>query len=207
MFLYAAVVFGVSLIGAAFILQRDLASNTKEKSPVPIVTEVSVEKEDVIQINEPLFTMALPVDWKQSNRVQASYANYYEWRSTKQGANDRTLRLHIDIMPSSYKLTRMLPLMIDGSKFLTGNVSGNCLNFATDTGENRSSNAPVEAKWENVTFVCDPISANQTIGTGTAENGIAAKVGRHTYFFYYEDHNIRPDDQILISAVRSFVAR
>ena len=53
----------------------------------------------------------------------------------------------------------------------------------------------------------DPISANQTIGTGTVQSGIAAKIGQHKYFFYYEDHNIRPDDKILQDALRSFVAR
>lgn len=207
--LHAAVVLGAALIGVALILQRDLATSTQEKTTVPIVTEVGEEKQDVININEPLFTMELPADWVLTNRVQESYANYYEWRSTKQGGDDRRLLLHIDIMPPSYKLTRLQPLTVNGNGFTLGNISGHCIEFAKDVDNVRraQSNAPVEVKWENVFFICDPIEANQTVGTGTAEGGIAAKIGRHSYFFYWEDHNIRPDDKILQDALRSFRAR
>src|SRR5690606_5693027 len=119
------------------------------------------------------------------------------------------LLLHIDVMPASYKITRIQPLVVSGNGFNLGNLSGHCISFAKDADAVRQSqgNAPVEAKWEDVLFMCDPIEANQTIGTGTAEGGIAAKIGKHKFFFYYEDHNIRPDDRILQNALRSFRAR
>lgn len=206
-FLKTAFVFGVALIAAAWILHKDLTSTTDERTTVPIITEVAGAKDEVILINEPAFVMELPADWKQTNRVTENYANFYEWRSTKKGANDRRLQLHIDIMPKSYKLVRMQPLTASGNKFILGNISGNCMDFATKTGEERSSNAPVEAKWEGVRFICDPINANQTIGTGTVEGGITAKLGGHTFYFYFEDHNIRPDDKILQNALSSFRAK
>lgn len=208
-FVYTAFLFAAGLVIAAYILHKDLASRTEEKSPVPIITEIGQKKEDIILMNEGTFTFELPADWQKVNRVQNRVANYYEWRSTKKGGDDRLLRLHVDVMPPSYKVTRMLPLLPNGSGFTVGNVSGNCVNFATAAGgsERSDRNAPVEAKWEGVVFVCDPISANQTIGTGTQETGIAAKAGGHTYFFYFEDHNIRPDDSILINAVKSFSSR
>lgn len=205
-YLYTAITFGVALIVAAFILQNDLASKTQEKTTVPIVTEVGNEKQDMMLINEPLFTMELPSDWEQTNRVQESYANFYEWHSTVRGGDDRRLELHIDIMPQERKYVRLQPLTINGNKFNLGNLSGDCADFATNVAAAQSS-APAEAKWEGSTFLCDPISANQTIGTGTVQTGIGAKIGQHRYFFYYEDHNIRPDDKILQDALRSFVAR
>lgn len=207
--LHAAVVLSAALIVVALILQRDLSTSTDEKTTVPIITEVGEKKQDLIKINEPLFTMELPADWVLKKRVQESYVNFYEWNATKQGGNDRRLLLHIDIMPSSYKLTRLQPLTVNGNGFSLGNISGHCIEFAKDasTVQRAQSNAPVEAKWENVLFLCDPIKANQTVGTGTAEGGIAAKVGRHSFFFYYEDHNIRPDDKILQDVLRSFRAR
>lgn len=191
---------------AALILQNDLTTSTDEKTTVPIVTQIEEEKDNTVSIDEPLFTLELPEDWKQTNRVQERYANYYEWRATKQGADNRTIRLHIDILPPTYKVVRMQPLTPSENKFLVGELSGNCINFASDagTGQRASGNAPVEAKWENITFMCDPISNNQTIGTGTEASGIAAKLGGHNYFFYYEDHNIRPDDRIFQDALRSF---
>ena len=205
-FLKTAFVLGIALIVVAIILRRDLSTSTKEKTTVPIVTEVGEVKGDVIKINEPLFVMELPADWSQTDRKNESYANYYEWHSSKKGGNDRRLLLHIDIMPTSYKITRLLPLIVSVNKFNQGNISGHCVNFAT-AAVNNGSNAPVEAKWEGVTFVCDPIEANQTVGTGLAADGIGAKLGTHRFFFYYEDHNIRPDDKILQDAVRSFQAK
>lgn len=207
-FLYAAFILGLSLVIIALVLQKDLATDTKERTTVPIITEVSEQKEDVININEPLFSMQLPADWIETKEVHEHYANFYEWHSTKQGGNDRRLLLHIDILPKSYKLTRLLPLTVNGNKFNLGTLSIHCAEFATNAGSrDKDNNAPVEAKWENVSFVCDPIEANQTIGTGTVDGGIGAKIGGHTYFFYYEDHNIRPDDKILQNAIRSFQAK
>lgn len=206
--LHAAVLLGVSLIVVAWILHKDLATSTEKKTTVPIVTNVNEEKKDIITITEPLFSLELPSDWKQTNRVQSRMANYYEWTSTKAGADNRRLLLHIDTMPQSYKITRLQPVSVSGGKLNLGNISDNCVNFVTSQG---SSNAPVQARWENVTFTCDPIINNQTVGTGSEEGGIATAVsgssGVHTYFFYYEDHNIRPDNTILTDILKSFTVR
>lgn len=208
-YLNAAVILGVALIIAALILQKDLATNSDERTTVPIITEVKSDKEEKQLINEPLFTMELPSDWRQTNRVQESYANYYEWASGDNAGGGRRLLLHINIMPGDYKLVRMLPLTPDGNSFIVGNISGNCINFAKDAGtrQRAQGNEPVEAKWENVTFMCDPINANQTVGTGTPEGTIGTELGRNKYYFYYEDHNVRPDDKILEDALQSFKIR
>jgi len=208
-FLHAAFVLGLALIVVALILHKDIVTNEGEHTTVPILTEVSETKGEVIDINEPLFSFQLPKDWIKSNRVQNTAGNYYEWKSTKQGGDDRRLQLHIDIMPASYKLVRLMPINPNGNKLSVGNLSGNCIDFAKDAGSQQRSqgNAPVEAKWEGVPFLCDPINANQTIGTGNPETGIATKVGSHNYFFYFEDHNIRPDDNILPAILKSFTAK
>lgn len=213
-YLQAAALLGVALIAVAWILHKDLSTGSDEKSTVPIVTEVLGDVDDTITINEPLFTMELPTDWKQTNRVQTKVANYYEWRSTKQGAADRMLRLHIDTMPKSYKVVRLQPLHVDGRGFRLGNLSNDCVHFAKDTDavHRTQGNAPVEAKWENITFMCDQIKNNQTIGTGTETGGIAAEVSsstgkQHRYFFFWQDHNIRPDDRMFRNILDSFKAR
>lgn len=212
-FLQASFVIGLLFVIVALVLKSDLANNQKEKTAVPIITEVSGAKTDVADISEPLFSMKLPRDWSQSNRVQSNSANFYEWRSNKQGGNDRMLQLHIDTMPPSYKIVRMLPLTPHGNRLNVGNISGNCIEFARDAGieQRTQGNAPSLAKWENVTFMCDPINNNQTIGTGAVGDTIGTVLkgnsGEHKFFFYYEDHNIRPDDQIFINAVKSFEAK
>ncbi len=203
--LQVAAVLGIALVAVALILHNDISKSTGPKTSVPIITEVGGVEDSTITINEPLFMLKLPSDWKQTNRVQSRAANYYEWQSTKKGGDDRRLRLHIDTLPTSYKIVRLQPVRPNGNSLLLGNLSDDCINFGGP--ERRQSNAPFQARWENVLFTCDPVTANQTIGTGTVEGGIAARLGGHSYFFYYEDHNIRPDDKILQDILQSFQAK
>lgn len=211
-FVQFALVLGISFVAVVLILKNDTAITSKEKTTVPIVSEVAGATDDSFDVNESLFGMKLPSDWKLSQRVQAHYANYYEWRSTKQGGDDRLLRLHINKMPESYKLVRMVSIVPKDNKLSVGNISGNCANFATGLNASLSNNnQPAEAKWENVSFICDPIENNQTIGTGTPGGSIPTTLktsqGDTSLFFYYEDHNIRPDDQIFKSALNSFYTK
>lgn len=207
--LYVALVLGITLIVVAIILRKDLDTSTKEKTTDPIITEVSQDAGNTLTIDEPLFTLKLPSDWVLKDRKNDHIANWYIWRSTRSDAPDRTLKLYIDLLPETHKLVRMQPLYVEGNKFRLGILSGECMYFAKDADNERGTgdNSPVEAKWENVTFMCDPINANQTIGTGTEEGGIGAKVGKHTFHFFYEDHDVRADDNIFQATLRSFEAK
>lgn len=208
-FLATLIVVGVVVLMAWFIVHKDIGSGTDPKSTVPIVTEVGEDNEDKLKINENFFSFELPADWKLVEHKTGNAINAYVYASTKKGADDRRLEVHLDVMPQNRKLVRLLPLTPNNNKFILGNVSGNCVNFAggANSQQGSQSNEPFEAKWENITFLCDPITSNQTIGTGTVDGGIKTVLGRHSYFFYYEDHNIRPDDKILTDALRSFVAK
>lgn len=210
-FVQAVFVFGLSLIIVAYILRNDMTANHTEKTAVPIVTEVTKGKEEKTKINEPLFSLELPNDWERVGRVQNSSANYYEWHSTTKGGDDRSLKLHIDILPATYKLVRILPVTVNGTSLSLGNVSGNCMDFAKDITPGSNDNSVVTAKWENVVFNCDPINANQTIGTGTVGASIGSIMegssGKHNFFFVYSDHNVRIDDRIFIEIVKSFRIR
>lgn len=209
LFFGTIVIIGVVVLLSWLIVRRDLGSSTGPKSTVPIVTEIGAEEEDTVTLEEPLFRLELPADWTLYERRNESYINAYTWRSTKEGANDRTLTLHINIMPAEYKLARLQPVIPDNNRLLLGNISDDCVNFAggPDRAQNNQDNTPFEAKWENVRFMCDPISENQTIGTGTIDGGIATRLKGNTFFFYYQDRNIRPDNKIFRSIIESFVAK
>lgn len=195
-------ILGLAIVVAAVILVRDSGKQSEQKSGGTIVTEIGEDGEDSLKIDEPMFSFELPVDWKLAERRNDEHTNFYIWNSTKQGGNDRKLTLHIDRLPQSYKLVKMLPLSPSDDKFILGNISDDCADFASTQG-----NAAVEAKWEGVIFMCDPIRNNQTIGTGSVEGGIGSSLKGHNYFFYYEDHNIHPDNNILTKAIRSFRAK
>lgn len=204
--LAALAIVGVVVLIVAYIVHKDIAGSTAPKTNVPIVTEVGAEDdEEKLKINENLFSFDLPADWKLSSSRKDGRQHFYIWNSTKKGAADRRLTLYVDIMPANHKLVKLQPITPNGAKLILGNLSDDCVNFAGSA--DRQGNAEFEAKWENVSFMCDPIKANQTIGTGTVEGGIKTTVGNHSYFFFYEDHNIRPDSQILADVLRSFVAR
>ena len=207
-FLAAIIIMGVVVLIAWYIIHKDVGNTTDPKTNVPIITEVGAEEGEKLQIDERLFKMELPVDWKLYEERDETEIKFFTWVSTKKGADDRRLTLYIDKLPKSHKLVRLQPVTPNGATLLLGNLSDNCVNFAPGAVTQQQGNPPVEAKWENVTFMCDPITNNQTIGTGTAGSGISTILsgsqGRHSYFFFYEDHNARPDDNILISALKSF---
>jgi hypothetical protein len=209
-FLATVAVIGVVVLVVWFMIHKDIANTTAPKSNVPIVSTIADGSGDTITIQEPYFSFELPSDWKFQTEVHQTYANSYTWASTKKGGDDRTLTIHVDIMPQDYKIVKMLPLTSNGASFLLGNVSDDCVKFS-GTEVQRKSNASFQAKWQDVLFMCDPMSANQTAGTGSKKDGIGAPLsgskGTHKYFFYYEDHNIRPDSSILRDAVSSFKAK
>jgi hypothetical protein len=210
-FLATLAIIGVVVLGAWFMIHKDIASTTGPKSNVPIISNVdSSSGTETIKIDEDYFTFELPKDWKLTGETHENYANFYTWTATKQGVNDRKLTLHVDIMPQAYKVVKLLPLTPNGSNFLLGTISDDCVNFS-GSAQQRQSNAEFQAKWQDVIFVCDPISANQTIGTGSKTTGIGVPLtgsrGTHTYFFYFEDHNIHPDSTILRDALLSFKVR
>jgi len=206
-FFGTVVLAGLIIVISWLIVRKDIASTTAPKTTVPILSNIGEgEKQN---INETLFSLDLPTDWKLQERRIEDYANYYSWVSTKKGADDRRLFLHINIMPPDYKLVRMLSVTPDANKLLLGNVSDECINFSGGAGRSVAAQgtATFEAKWENVSFVCDPIVANQTIGTGSVDGGIASQIGRNKFFFYYEDRNVRPDSNIMRQIVQSFRAK
>lgn len=208
-FLATVGMVGVVILVAWWMIHNDVGSGANPKTTVPIVTEIGEDKGAKFKVDETLFTFELPEDWKFVEHMQGNSINAYVYMSTKKGGDDRKLTVHVDTMPSVYKIVKLQPLRPNGSKFSLGNLSAECVNFAGSA--DRQGNDEFQAKWENVTFICDPITANQTIGTGTVEGGIAASLsgskGTHRYFFYFEDHNVRPEDKIFRDALQSFQAR
>ncbi|MDQ3123883.1 MAG: hypothetical protein M3Q14_04335 [bacterium] len=208
-FLGVFAIVGAALVTAALIVSKDIGNSTAPKTNVPIVTEVGENEEDKLQINEKLFSFKLPSDWKLLEK-RNDQNHFYVWTATKKGASDRKLTIYVDTMPGEPKIVRLQPITPENKKLFLGNISGDCVGFAGNTSVNRQpkDTTPFNAKWENVSFLCDPIVNNQTVGTGTVSGGIATPLtgsqGKHTYFFFYQDHNIRPDDKILIDALKSF---
>lgn len=167
-------------------------------------------------VNEPTFTMELPGDWKEAARRNDVNERSITWQATKKNADNRMLKLHIDLIPPTRAVNRLLPVAAEGPGLVLGDLSENCSMF-TQGGAGATGQAPTSkeapAKWQRVDFICNlPRAIDNEVGTGSTGlvntiNVTGPSQGAHKYFFVYTDRNIQPDYTILFNALKTFRAK
>lgn len=160
--------------------------------------------------------MQLPGDWKESRRITTTGSHTIIWQATKKGQDNRSLQIFVDTIPSSMPVNRLMPVTVQGSGLIAGDISDNCATF-TGGGTLDTKQAvlqkPTLAKWQGVDFMCNlPNVVDNQIGVGAVGNPInqvtiTGPAGTHKYFFLYTDRNIQPDYTILTDALQSFHAK
>lgn len=218
---HALAVIGLSILVLGGITALVLADVRKSQS-----TEISGKAHTILQanddsinrfrVNEALFTMELPGDWKELKRQNDQTENSITWQSTKSSGDGRSLKLYIDIIPTSLAVNRLMPVLAQGNMIVPGDISENCATFTQGGTLNVHDAAKLKetpAKWNKVDFICDLPRVNDSrVGTGSAEGKNTVTVtgptkGTHKYFFLYTDHNIQPNHEILTNALRGFTAK
>jgi hypothetical protein len=210
-------VAAVGVLSIVYFVYRDIAMNQSE--PVAgnerVVSQVVSDDESVL-VNEDKFQFELPNDWVEIDRVVTDRENSITWQATLKNEDNRYLTLHINTIPDD-PVVRLLPVTVNGNRLQRGQLSGNCSTFsgeATD-GTTRQTGPPVLAKWENVEFMCavGRYVDENVIGTGQAGRPLntievtGEESGTNRYFFVFTDRNIRPNFDILYSAVNTFTAK
>jgi hypothetical protein len=203
----------VGILGGLLI--RDVLKN-QDVEPVSgaarsVAQQVKGDSTEKLTINEPLYRLALPGDWKEIDRKKVATEQSITWQAKKKNADNRWLKLYIDTIPPDFAVNRLLPVeaSADGSLSFS-EISDNCANF-TRPGTNEKIPGP--SKWQQVNFICDlPNFVQNKVGTGSAAGINTIKIstpdkGEHRYFFLYTDHNIQPDYTILYDALHSFRAK
>lgn len=179
-------------------------------------SELAVKGGPKIKINEPTFTLELPADWKETNRIDGEYEYSITWQATKAKADNRFMTIYIDKIPLKKSFNRLLPLAAVGSSLRHGSVSDNCAGYTEGGSQDANSALKAKdtlAKWEEVTFMCDlPKVFDNVVGTSSLEGVNIVSVtgkdaGKHKYFFLYTDHNTRPDYEIFTIIIESFKAK
>lgn len=209
------VIFISLLIFAALgaVIYWDLRRSESE-----VVSGVSVsvpQEEDLLdvqrkKIDEPYFSFELPPDWKEVNRHSSEHENFIEWQASKKNADNRWLKLYVDLIPPDIAVNRLLPIDVSENRLSYRQISDNCKNF---TRAEEDSNVPKPSRWHEVDFICDlPAYVQNKVGTGTEGSLNSIKItgpkkGTHRYFFLYTDHNIQPDYSILYDVIESFEAK
>lgn len=162
-------------------------------------------------IDEQNFSFELPGDWREIDRATTDRERSITWQATLRNEDNRYLTLHINTIPDD-AVVRLLPVTVNGSRMQRGQLSGNCSSF---TGLQEQSGSRSLARWEDVDFVCDTSNRVNTNIIGTGQGGqpqntievTGESSGTNQYFFLYKDQNIRPNFDILYSAVNSFRAK
>lgn len=201
-------VIAVSLLilGGLLLFGGKGKNDTEATAPSAQVAVPVVPK---ITIKEAWFSFELPSDWKQEAHETRPY-NYWIWKSTAKGIDDKTLTLYVDGPPPSFAINQLLPLSRANSGFVLGNISANCNDFTVNVQAGLKAHQTMPSRWENIDFICDvPNFVNQAIGTGSTDglNKITMTgptSGKHDYFFIYVDHNIHPESRYFTDAMNSF---
>lgn len=176
-------------------------------------SEVATVKPQTIDFSNEFFKITLPSTWVFLGR-QNPFSNqvYYEYANTQKNYDNRWLRVYVDVFPSDYAVTRLLPLTVSNNHLIPGDLSDDCNTFTGAPSANSSQSVSVNwaAKWQNINFTCD-MSNQQTVGTASLDEGygvtvVGKKGTAHKYFFVYIDHNIHPDYSLISDTVKSFEA-
>lgn len=215
------VITGLSLLVLGFmasLVARDLrkSQNTELSGNTQTILQANDDSVNRFRVNEPLFTLELPGDWKEIKRQNDQTENSITWQSTRSAGDGRSIKLYIDIIPTKLALNRLLPVTAQGHTIVPGDISENCATFTQGGTLNVHEAAKLKetpAKWNKVDFICDlPRVNDNMVGTGSPEGMNSVTVtgptkGTHKYFFLYTEHNMQPNYEILSNAVRSFNAK
>lgn len=205
----------VTIISASVVYFLSKEQFTAQESPGATYNVAEVEKDTKV-IDEPLFSIELPSDWKIL-RSQVTPTIQYELVSTKRHADNRSMFIYIDTIPPNFPVSRLLPVTAVDNKLNLGAVSGRCSDFAgpdIKTTEDSNGAPDVAAKWNGVNFLCGlSYFQDYIIGTSSVESGVnkvvlnGQKSGQRTLFFVYIDQNITPDPSIFTDSLRTFTLK
>jgi len=205
-----AVILVVILLGLAvlywFVIRKP--DNQIKNSSTASVRTIKVSQPQTYQVNEPLFSMALPGPWREAARDFDARYHEIQWDYSDKKSAGRWVRIYVDGIPADFSVNYMLPVVVSGNQLQPQQVSDNCNTFTQgQTGQQ------IPAKWQDVSFLCDNIQTlHQVVGTGTKGNSYTITVtgdtkGTHRFFLAYEDDNIRPDFTLFANIISSFKAK
>lgn len=208
----------LALVGlVCFVIFKDLQKNSSGSASGAVQTIGQVLGDDTqrFTIEESLFTMQLPKDWKKVAQQNTSIEHSVTWQSTKKDQAARSLQIYIDTIPKTKSVNRLMPVTVQGATMTAGDVSDNCATFTgggtLDTSK-AVHNADAKARWSGVDFICSMANViDNQVGVassaGINEVPITGSQGTHKYFFLYIDRTIQPDYSILEDALSSFRAK
>jgi hypothetical protein len=209
-----------ALVGAFYFLIVRQSHQTVRNNNSPLITKVGNDGQISLTIKEPLFTMQLPGQWKETSRDSNPRYQTIQWNYNTKDAANRWVRIYIDSIPADFAINYLLPVKPNDKGISVGQISDNCVTFTqgATVGTNRDVSTPISrealpARWQGTSFMCDNSHvSHQVVGTGSDEGNNMVSItgsehGKHKYFFVYEDDNYHPDYSIFMNILESFRAK
>lgn len=201
--------------GAGYLAVSFLQPNTEIQNTATMTTRtVSYDAVAPITLDEPLFTMKLPNDWKRVANTNTYPQPSYTWQGMSKANSARTLQLFIDKMPTltGFAVNRELYVQANGDNLtVLSDVSDNCIKFTGSANIQGHGNVP--AKWQGIDFLCDTGNYERNVvGTASPDGLNSVSItgqtkGIHKFFFVYTDNSAAPDYSIFTAALRSFAVK
>jgi hypothetical protein len=203
-------VFALLVLATVIGAKHFLTSNTQTSGSPAVVTTVSYEAPKTQQVAGSTFTMNIPAGWKQVSNNNAVPSPTYTWRGTSGEDRSRWISLYVGMKLPGVAVNRALHIQSNGAGInVISGTSDNCTSF---TGQNNSSSGIQQAKWENITFLCDTGNYERDVVGTVSPDGlntinVTGAHGLHSYFFTYTDNTAQPDYTIFSGALASFHAK
>ncbi|HEX7368188.1 MAG TPA: hypothetical protein VF261_00845 [Candidatus Saccharimonadales bacterium] len=177
------------------------------QAPPPVTKTITANTPKLVAVNEPLFSISLPADWRP--RVNNDIPKpTYSWHGTTKEDNTRWLNVYVDDIPANLAVNRVLPIQGSGDKIIVASaVSDNCVTFTGAPAGNQNS---FPAKWQGINFLCDTGNYTRDVVGTSSPDGVntvvlsSADEGTHQFFFTYTDNSSSPDYSIFTDALETF---
>ena len=123
LFTLASSVLLVGLIVGVIALDLRSHVSPEVQGESRVVSQVLSDNSQVKTIEEPLFRLELPVDWKEIGRNQNNLYDSISWQAGIKGQDNRYLTLYVDRIPLDYPVNRLLPVKAQGNEISFSDLS------------------------------------------------------------------------------------
>ncbi len=203
-------VFAVLVLGVVVGAKHFLTTDTQTSGSPAVVTKVSYDVPKLQAMDAVTFTMNIPSGWKQTPNNNAIPLPTYNWQGVTGEDKNRWLSVYVDMKLPGVAVNRALHVQANGPNInVISGTSDNCTSF---TGPTNISSGIQQAKWENITFLCDTGNYERDVVGIVSPDGlnnlnVMGSKGLHAYFFTYTDNNAQSNYTIFANALASFHAK
>lgn len=214
MYIWLGSFLGLLVLGSVIGIRFLHADTHIGVTPNVMIRKITYDTPNVQVFEGATFKISLPSDWKTMH-VDDFPIPTYTWHGTnkKTGDDARWLDVYVDADLQTFSVNRVVSVQAnDPGISVTSEVSDNCTNF-TGTSVGPAAHSYVQAKWQNVTFLCETGSYTRDVVGTVSPDGLNTVIvtgpvkGLHHYLFVYTDNSASANYKLFTDALKTFTAK